>query len=46
MNPLTIKQKKSHEKAKTSCICEKKFEYKNVNDRKYIAKLEIISLYR
>ena len=46
MNALTKKQKKSHEKAKTSCICEKKFEDKNLNDRKYIAKLEMISLYK
>ena len=33
-------------KQKPAAFVKKKFEDKNVNDRKYIAKLEIISLYR
>ena len=33
-------------KQKPAAFEKKKFEDKNLNDRKYIAKLEMISLYR
>ena len=34
INPLTSKQKKSHEKSETYCMCGKRFQDKYVNDKK------------